>query len=101
MLVIPPAGISEPDWASIANGLKVFPQPANNNLEFQFDQAPGALALIKFYSINGQQLFIYGMAKTSSLKLDVSTWPTGEYLYSIVAEQQNKVVKSGKISVVH
>ena len=100
-MVVIPAGISEPDWTSVANGLKVFPQPANNNLEFLFDQAPGALALIKIYSITGEELFIYGMAKTNSLKLDISTWPSGEYLYSVVAEQQNKIVKTGKISVLH
>jgi hypothetical protein len=100
-MVVIPAGISGPDWASVADGLKVFPQPAGHELEFQFDRAPGAVALIKIYSITGEQLFIYGLAKTSSLKLDISTWPTGEYLYSIVAEEQNKVVKTGKISVVH
>lgn len=98
-MVVIPAGISEPDWTAVANGLKVFPQPANNNLEFQFATAPGALTLVKIYSITGQELFIYGMAQTRSLQLDISTWPAGDYIYSIVAGHQDKIVKTGKISV--
>jgi hypothetical protein len=101
MVVIPAAGINEPDWSSIANGLKVFPQPANQQLQFQFDKAPGALVFIKIYSAAGEQLFIYGLAQTSALSLDISSWPAGAYFYSIVAGEQNKVVRTGKISVVH
>jgi hypothetical protein len=101
MVVLPPLGISQPDWTSLANNLKVFPSPANHEIEFAFDRAPGAVTLIKIYTITGQQLFIYGMAQTSSLKLDVSTWPVGQYLYTIVAQEQNKVLRSDKFTVVH
>jgi len=41
------------------------------------------------------------MAETNVLPLDVSNWPAGNYLYSIVLQEQGKVLKSGVFSVVH
>jgi len=100
MEVITPTGINEPN-KSVINSLKVFPQPANNNVAFQFDEAPHALTFIKLYDITGQLLYVYAMAETNRLNLDVSSWPAGEYLYKVVSHEQEKTLKSGKFSVVH
>lgn len=100
MAVVPVTGVSGPDWANMVSGLKVYPQPASDKLNFRFQAAPHAVTLIKLYNISGQLMFIYGMAETNSLELDISSWPAGEYLYSIVAADQNKILKNGKISVV-
>lgn len=99
-MILHPAGISGPD-ESIIDGLKIFPQPANNEMTFQFAHPPHAITLVKLYNIAGQQLFVYALAETSLLKVDVSTWPPGEYLYSIVSQENSKTLKSGKFSVVH
>ena len=100
MAVIPATGISEPS-VSVTNGLKVFPQPANKELSFQFASAPLAVTIIKFYTIEGRHFLAYALAQTSQLNVDVSIWPTGEYLYSIVSQDQNKLLRSGKFVVVH
>lgn len=100
MEVINPTGINQPNISNI-NSLKIFPQPANNIVAFQFDQAPHALTLIKLYDISGQSLYVYAMSETNRLNLDVSSWPAGEYLYKVVSQEQSKTLKSGKFSVVH
>jgi hypothetical protein len=99
--IIKPAGINEIDGAALANGLKVFPQPANNDLRFQFQHAPHAVTLIRLYNLEGQQMFIYALSETNELRLDVSDWPNGQYIYQVVLKDQNQVLKSGKISVAH
>ncbi len=94
-------GVNEINGDGLVNGLKIFPQPANGEVKFQFQHAPHAITLIKLYSIRGQQLYIYALSETNTLNVDVSTWPTGEYLYSIILKDQNKLLKSGKFSVAH
>ena len=101
MEVIHVTNIPEPEGSSFLDNMKIFPQPADQDLEIAFDHPPHALTLIKLYSITGQQLFVYGLAETNVLYLNVSEWPTGTYLYSIVSQEQGKLLKSGSISVVH
>jgi hypothetical protein len=99
MVVIPALGVNEINGAALADGLKVYPQPANTNVKFQFEHAPHTITLVKIYTITGQQLLVYALYETNTLDLDVSTWPAGEYLYNIVLKDQNKTIKSGKITV--
>ena len=101
MVLLNPTYVPEPEGSSFLDGMKLFPQPASHDLEFQFNHAPHAITLIKLYSAVGQQLFVYGLAETNLLYLDVSDWPSGQYLYSIVSQEQDKILKSGTISVVH
>ncbi len=99
--IIKPAGINEIDGAALVSNMKIFPQPAKDELNFRFEHAPNAIVLVKLYNIAGQQMFVYALSETNSLKLDVTTWPNGEYLYSIVLKDQSKQIKSGRFSVVH
>lgn len=92
--------IRDPEGSTFLDGMKLFPQPARNEVEFEFAHPPHALTFVKLYNAAGQLLFVYGMAETSYLHLDISTWPTGEYPYAIVSQEQAKVLKSGVISVV-
>jgi len=92
--------IPEPEGSTFLDGMKLFPQPARNEVEFDFAHPPHSLTFVKLYNAAGQLLFIYGMAETSYLHLDISTWPTGEYPYAIVSQEQARVLKSGVISVV-
>jgi hypothetical protein len=101
MIVLNPLNIPEPEGGSFTDEMKIFPQPADKDMEFAFQHPPHALTLIKLYNIAGQQLFVYGLAETSVLYLDISTWPSGQYLYSIVSQEQGRVLKSGVFSVVH
>ncbi len=100
-VIIPVTGISEIDGPSLANGLKVFPQPANSDINFQFAHAPHTITLVKIYNIKGQQLFVYALSETSLLNLDVSTWTSGDYVYEILLKDQNQVIKSGKFTITH
>jgi len=99
-VVLTTAGINEISGSSIIDNFKIYPQPANTDIKFQFAHAPHTPTLIKLYTITGQQLFIYGMSETSTLDLDISSWPAGDYLYTIIMKDGNKVLKSGKFSVV-
>lgn len=100
MEVITNTGIAEPS-SSVINSLKVFPQPASNIVAFEFDAPPHALTFIKLYNIKGQQLYVYAMSETNLLNLDVTSWPSGEYLYKVASQESNKTLKSGKFTVVH
>lgn len=99
--IIIPAGINEIDGTSLVNGLKIYPQPAKEVVNFQFAHAPQTITLIKLYNVMGQQLFVYALSETNTLNLDVTTWPAGNYIYDIVLQNQGKALKSGKFSVVH
>jgi hypothetical protein len=101
MILLNPTYVPEPEGSSFLDGMKIFPQPANQDLEFQFDHAPHAITLIKLYNAAGQQLFVYGMAETNLLHIDVSEWPAATYFYSIVAQEQHTVLKGGSFTVVH
>ncbi len=94
-------GINEINGAALADGLKIFPQPADDDVKFQFNRTPQTVTLVKIYTVTGKQLFVYGLAETNTLDLDVSSWPTGTYLYSIVLKNQNEVIKNGKFIVTH
>ena len=85
----------------MANGMKVFPQPANSDLRFQFQHAPHAVTLIRLYNLEGQQMFIYALSETNELRLDVSDRPSGQYIYQVVLKDQNQVLKSGRCTVAH
>lgn len=100
-MILNPSGIVERDWKLVADGLKIFPQPAGKELKFRFEQPPHAVTLIKLYTISGLQLVVYGLSETTTLDLDVSSWPTGEYLYSVVAQEPGKTIRNGKFSVLH
>jgi len=95
------AGVNEINGNALIDGLKIYPQPASTDVMFKFDHAPHAVTLIKLYNITGQQLYVYGMSETSTLDVDVSSWPAGNYLYTIVLKDGNKILKSGKFSVLH
>jgi hypothetical protein len=41
------------------------------------------------------------MAETNMLYLDVQNWPSGNYLYSIVQQENGRLLKSGVFTVVH
>jgi hypothetical protein len=94
------AGISDLSSAFL-DGLKVFPQPANQAINFQFGSAPHTVTLIKLYNVSGELLYVYALSETSLLSVNVSSWPAGDYLYSIVSQEHSKVLKNGKFSVVH
>jgi hypothetical protein len=100
MIVIPAAGISTPP-GNAADGLKVYPVPASKQITFQFAHAPQAVTLVKFYTMAGKQFLAYGLAETSQLNVDVSAWPAGQYLYSVVSQEQGTKLKSGTFTVVH
>ena len=100
-VIVPPSCIHEIDGNSLIDGLKIFPQPANSNIKFQFKQAPCSLTLIKLYNIKGQLLFVYGLSETNTLSLDVSSWASGDYLYSILSKENSRILKSGKFTISH
>lgn len=101
MVVVNPSYIPEVSGSSFLDGMKVFPQPANNEVEFHFEHAPHAVTLVKFYNAQGRQLFVYALAETNDLYLNVENWPSGSYPYAIVSQEQGKLLKSGVMSVVH
>ena len=101
MVLLNVSNIPEPEGSSFTDEMKIFPQPAHDDLEFDFIRPPHALTLVKIYNVQGRELVAYGMAETNVLPIDVSKWPSGNYLYSIVQPEQGKLLKSGVFSVVH
>ena len=77
------------------NNLKVFPNPTNNLLNFQFDE-PIDDAEIRIYSNIGQLMDNQNIQNTA-IQFNVSTWAKGIYYYGIFVE--GKVVKQGQVLV--
>ena len=78
--------------------LKVFPNPTNNLLNFQFTE-PIQNAEIRIYSSIGQ-LILNQKIDDMNMQFDVSDWPRnlgGVYFYGIYVE--GKVVKQGQVLV--
>lgn len=100
MLLINVTNIPEPEGSTFLDGMKLFPQPADKEVSFEFARPPHSITFIKIYNSVGNQLYVYGLAETSLLYIDVSHWAAGEYPYTIVSAEENKVLKNGVISVV-
>lgn len=77
------------------NNLKVFPNPANNVLNFQFDE-PIQNAKIRIYSSIGQ-LMVNQNVTDSNMQFNVFDWHNGVYFYVITVE--GEVVKNGQVLV--
>ena len=81
------------------NDLKLFPQPAGNELNLSFAFAPHQATYIRVFNFLGREVADYQMAETSVLTLNTHNWPSGEYLYTI--SQDKGTLKSGRFTVVH
>ncbi len=91
-------------WTSIEdkpfiqpNRAKVFPNPANDIVNFQIEKTTGISEFqIQILTIDGrlQEQFVY---KDAPLRLDVSKYPAGIYLYKLSAE--GRLLDAGKINV--
>lgn len=79
------------------NNLKVFPNPANNVLNFQFTE-PINNAEIRIYSSIGQLVGQTALPlPQTDIQFNVSDWTKGVYFYGIYVE--GEVVKQGQVLI--
>jgi hypothetical protein len=75
--------------------LKVFPNPTNNRLNFQFTESIDN-AEIRIYSTIGQLMLNQNITNTN-MQFNVSDWNKGVYFYGIYKE--GKLVKQGQVLI--
>ena len=74
---------------------KVFPNPSNQNIIFEFDSYINKLALVVYNSI-GESVFYKENIDSAQIVLNKSDFNTGIYFYELV-EKNNKKITRGKI----
>ncbi len=77
--------------------LQVFPNPSTANVNFVTESIEAKFVMV--YDVTGNLIASQDFNE-GKLKLDVSNFSTGLYMYSIIGSE-NKSLKSGKISVCH
>lgn len=75
------------DILSNKYNLIVYPNPANNQLQFSFDYSKVAYANISIFNLNGIKVLSkdnnFVQSGTNSIKFDVSSLPNGMYLWQL------------------
>ncbi len=79
--------------------IKVFPNPANTNINFTLSKQPSTPIYITIVDGMGRLGGQYQMLETQNLKVKTTFLPEGKYYYSIV--ENSKVVKGGTFIVKH
>lgn len=82
-------GLSEVDQKDLLN-IQVFPNPARNILNFEFYNT---ISSLEIYTPDGKSM-IENKEETKSLKVDISTWKNGIYIYNIT--DQKGIRSNGK-----
>lgn len=77
--------------------LQVYPNPSTANVNFVTESIEAKSVMV--YDVTGNLIASQDLNE-GKLKLDVSNFSTGLYMYSIIGAE-NKSLKSGKISVCH
>lgn len=77
--------------------LQVYPNPSTANVNFVTESIEAKSVMV--YDVTGNLIASQDFSE-GKLKLDVSNFSTGLYMYSIIGAE-NKSLKSGKISVCH
>jgi hypothetical protein len=92
----PTTGITKP--AALPD-LKVYPQPAAEVLNFDFETPPHVQTYIDIYSIEGREVGAYMLSETCNFVLHTGYYPTGDYTYTI--SQGQGILRKGKFTIVH
>ncbi|QQS30867.1 MAG: T9SS type A sorting domain-containing protein [Sphingobacteriales bacterium] len=102
-VVVQTVGVSEIPSSEGLGSLIVYPNPAQNTLQFIITNPPRSLSEVEtsltLYNLTGQTLLQTSLAAGETVKtVSVAHLPVGLYVY--VAEQAGGVVARGKVAVV-
>ena len=76
----------------VTDNLRLFPNPAQNNITLQFTNAPDA-ALISIYNNIGECLFTQHTGNIEVLNIDLQSWTNGMYIMAVQSENINELHK--------
>ena len=96
--IIYPAGIEEAN-GNIMDGFKVYPSPADEQINMEFAQALNAPVYIMIYDALGRSAGNYQLFGTKKLTITSTYLPAGTYFYSM--RQDSGVIGKGEFVVVH
>ncbi len=80
------------------NTYQVFPNPANDKLDFSFDNNEGVIA-IEILDAIGRKMDSYILDGTTEFSLNTSAYFSGMFFYNVI--KNNKPLQSGKFIVQH
>ncbi len=92
-----PSTVGINETGKLINDLQVYPNPSTTNVNFVTKHEEAKSIMV--YDVTGN-LIVAQDFNEGKLKLDVSNFSTGLYIYNIIGSE-NKSLKSGKISVCH
>ena len=97
IVIIPPAGVQN---ATVAiPDIKVFPNPANNDINFGLSKKPSSPVYITIADESGRPAGQYQMFEMTNLKINVKYLPTGKYFYGIM--QDSRSIAAGSFVIEH
>ena len=82
------------DENEVIHGINIFPNPAGDFIEIDFNNESGFIASgnINIYNLNGEKVLTVKNIKTESFKIDISKLPTGVYFIEI-GDKKAKFIK--------
>jgi len=88
----------EPPLVDVLNNLqiKIFPNPTRGELAVEIASTGGEQVQITLFSINGEFL-LTKQAATSRTTVDLSAFPTGNYILMLTVDGQNRQYKIVKL----
>ena len=96
--IIYPTGIEDPK-SNIMDGFKVYPSPADEQINMEFAQALNAPVYITIYDALGRSAGNYQLYGTKKLTINSTYLPAGTYFYSM--RQDEGVIGKGEFVVTH
>jgi hypothetical protein len=84
---------------NVLNGFKIYPVPADNEINFEFPFKRNNLTYISIYDAQGRAGGDYQLGETTKLSVTTSYLPNGTYFYNI--RQGIGIVGQGQFSVKH
>lgn len=97
IVIIPPAGIQH--TTMVTPDVSVFPNPANNDVNFKLSESPSSPVHITITDESGRSAGQYQMLGMTNLKVNSRYLPSGKYFYHI--SQDNKPTGSGSFVIEH
>ena len=85
--------------ATVTPEITIFPNPANNFVNFKLSQKPSSTVYITISDGLGRLAGQYQMQEMTSLKVNSKYWPNGKYFYHI--SQDGKAISGGSFVVEH
>ena len=85
--------IEELKGKTIEMSIEIFPNPASEFVQIRCNSFQGELEYLRVINISGQEMYkssIGGVENTYEKRLDLQSWPAGQYFVEVISQQEKK-----------